>query len=125
MKQKIKINEHGNEWMDKVVICPECSSDKLMRTPIKWETTVCCGEGIRYRCKRCNCSFDVKKKGTIKPNVIFRIASGLTVMAGAVSFILWIPLLTGAIKHGFVPAIVFSIVFVITLILSLLFGDAA
>lgn len=76
MKQKIKIVEHGKQWVDPnpapVIICPECGSEKLINT---YNLNRCYKnflvvylerEGDCRKCKDCGCIFEIGSKIKVK-----------------------------------------------------------
>lgn len=76
MKHKIKILEHGKQWVDPnpapVIICPECGSEKLINT---FNLNRCYKnflvvylerEGDCRKCKDCGCIFEIGSKIKVK-----------------------------------------------------------
>ncbi len=71
MKHKIKVTEHGITWVDPtppppVIICPECSGDRIMDNSVR-DCDIFYFFGLAFRrtaddnvCKDCGCHFETK-----------------------------------------------------------------
>ena len=99
MKQKIKIVEHGKQWVDPnpapVMICPECGSEKLINT---YNLDRCYKnflmvylerEGNCRKCKDCGCVFEIGSKIKVKTEPCW-IAFAIFI----ISFIIMVVLIT-------------------------------
>lgn len=76
MRKKLKIVEHGTQWVDPnpspVIICPECGGEKLVST---FNLDRCYKnflvvylerKGDCRKCKDCGCVFEIDSKITVK-----------------------------------------------------------
>jgi hypothetical protein len=81
MKQKIKIVEHGKQWVDPnpapVMICPECGGEKLVDT-FNWDNYYkdfllfhIERKSICKRCEGCNCMFEIGSKNIVKTRPVW------------------------------------------------------
>ncbi len=76
MRKKIKIVEHGMQWVDPnpapVIICPECGGEKLVSRVIRdsyyknFFIVYLEREGDCRKCKDCDCVFEIGSKITVK-----------------------------------------------------------
>lgn len=101
MKKKIKIVEHGTQWVDPnpplVIICPECGGEKLVSRVIRdsyyknFFIVYLERESNCKECKDCGCVFEIDSKITAKTEsyrtafVIFLIS--LIIMIALITFI--------------------------------------
>lgn len=97
MKQKIKIVEHGKQWVDPnpapVMICPECGGEKLVDT-FNWDNYYkdfllfhIERKSICKRCEDCNCMFEIGSKNIVKTRPVW-IAFTIFVISLIVLFVL-------------------------------------
>ncbi len=117
--KKVIIQEHGNEWPDRVMICPECSGDKLFSMPIHWRTATREGEGMRYQCETCDCRFDVHEKGHLQRETKIIISTALIFVSGAISLLTWAAYYASDMEVSFLSACGITSFFVISLIIAM------